>query len=402
MNRLQTKDWAKICLFNLTLVAALGVLMRYKIGFYFPFFNQKNLQHAHSHFAFAGWISQILMVLMVGTLKDRLSTTQNHVLDKILWANLLCAFGMLFSFPFQGYGAVSITFSTASILVAFAFSHYYTTYSSPIKGLANTNWFRFALLCNVISSIGTFYLSYMMATKNIGQHSYLASIYWYLHFQYNGWFFFACAGLLIDYLQRNGFIISNLKNIFWLLAISCLPAYGLSVLWLDLSNLLYIVVILSAVVQVVAWIWFLWMVLRFPLQPSTTERFLWLFVGVALSIKFALQIAITFPTLAQLVFGFRTVVIAYLHLVLLAFTTVFLLNYLYSNHLLPKNKISNYGLFAFVAGVFLNELVLAIQGFASFSYTLIPFVNEILFGIAVLMGVGLGLMNIGSNKEVRF
>ena len=63
-------DWLKhkglhISIFNLTIVAFLGVLMRYKIGFEFPFFDQKNIQHAHSHFAFTGWITRTLFVLML-------------------------------------------------------------------------------------------------------------------------------------------------------------------------------------------------------------------------------------------------------------------------------------------------------------------------------------------------
>lgn len=60
-----TKFWLKFSLINLFLVAFLGLIMRYKIGFEFPFFDQKFLQHSHSHFAFSGWISHTLMVLMV-------------------------------------------------------------------------------------------------------------------------------------------------------------------------------------------------------------------------------------------------------------------------------------------------------------------------------------------------
>lgn len=54
------KKWLGWGLFNLAIVAFYGVTMRYKIAFDFPFFDQKNLLHAHSHFAFSGWISQIL------------------------------------------------------------------------------------------------------------------------------------------------------------------------------------------------------------------------------------------------------------------------------------------------------------------------------------------------------
>ena len=45
------QKYSKIALINLSVVALIGVIMRYKIGFDFPFFDQKHLQHAHSHFA---------------------------------------------------------------------------------------------------------------------------------------------------------------------------------------------------------------------------------------------------------------------------------------------------------------------------------------------------------------
>jgi hypothetical protein len=64
-----------------------------------------------------------------------------------------------------------------------------------------------------------------MATKNIHQNEYLASIYYYLHFQYNGWFFFACMGLLFDFLQlkksENAFFKRTFK-LFFVILYSCL------------------------------------------------------------------------------------------------------------------------------------------------------------------------------------
>ena len=62
---LNTKFWLKISLLNLCIVASLGVLMRYKIGFEFPYLDQKHLQHSHSHFAFSGWLSHTLVVCLV-------------------------------------------------------------------------------------------------------------------------------------------------------------------------------------------------------------------------------------------------------------------------------------------------------------------------------------------------
>jgi hypothetical protein len=76
----------------------------------------------------------------------------------------------------------------------------------------------------------------------------------------------------------------------------------------------------------------------------------------------------TIPALSQLAFGFRPIVIAYLHLVLLAIISLFLF-FIYANHLIHFNKQIKIGIIIFSIGVLLNEIILAIQGIASFSYT---------------------------------
>jgi len=122
---LDIKYWIKFLLFNLFLVATLGLLMRYKIAFELPFLNQKNIQHSHSHFAFAGWVSQTLIVLMVHFLSKQNVAINLEKYKKIFIVNLVCAYIMLFSFIFQGYGLVSILFSTLSIFVSFWFAILY-------------------------------------------------------------------------------------------------------------------------------------------------------------------------------------------------------------------------------------------------------------------------------------
>ena len=66
------QKWTKILLINILIVAVLGILMRYKIGFEFPYFDQKNLQNAHSHFAFAGWVTQAFLYLLVNFISPQL------------------------------------------------------------------------------------------------------------------------------------------------------------------------------------------------------------------------------------------------------------------------------------------------------------------------------------------
>ncbi|MCK6608916.1 MAG: hypothetical protein L6Q46_11560, partial [Flavobacterium sp.] len=252
-----------------------------------------------------------------------------------------------------------------------------------------TKWFKAALFFNVISSLGTFALAYMMATKNIHQNEYLASIYYYLHFQYNGWFFFACMGLLLDYLRVTIYSKRIYSQSFVLLFWSCIAGYFLSTLWLDLPLLIYILTAISAIVQVVVWYLLFKTIFKenksiFVNLPNYL-KYLILFISFALSAKFLLQLGSTVPAISKLAFGFRPIIIAYLHLILLAIISLFLLFYIYVNDFIAVNKKTVLGLVLFSIGVVLNEVVLGIQGVASFSYTLIPNINEALFGIAILL-----------------
>ncbi|RYG49866.1 MAG: hypothetical protein EOO01_11950, partial [Chitinophagaceae bacterium] len=94
--------WLKISLFNLLIVAFLGLTMRYKIAFSLPFVDQKYLLHAHSHFAFTGWITQALMAIMVSYIFRRTGYETVKKYTPILITNLIASYGMLLSFPFQG------------------------------------------------------------------------------------------------------------------------------------------------------------------------------------------------------------------------------------------------------------------------------------------------------------
>lgn len=404
--KLNIKFWLKLSLLNLCIVATLGVLMRYKIGFEFPYLDQKHLQHSHSHFAFSGWVSHTLMTLMVYYLQNKTADFQVNKYRKIIIANLIISYVMLISFIIEGYGLFSIIASTASILISYVFGYYYIKDLRKIDSdLLSTYWFKAAIFFNIISSFGTFYLAYMMASKNIVQDYYLSSIYYFLHFQYNGWFFFGCMGLIFGFLNlkksENPFYETSYK----LLAVACIPAYFLSTLWLDLPVLLYILTVLAAIVQVFAWFKLLYILIPakkdFLKNFSPLLRYILLIATVALSIKLLLQLGSTVPVISDLAFGFRPIVIAYLHLVLLAVISLFLLFYIYANHLIFISKRIKIGLFLFSIGVLLNELVLAVQGVASFSYTIIPYVNELLFAVAVILLFGIGFTAYFSIKKVK-
>jgi hypothetical protein len=386
--------WLKFSIVNLFLVALLGMLMRYKIGFDFPFLVQKHLLHSHSHFAFAGWISHTLMVLMVYYLKTK---TTKVTLPKYSWliiANLICSYGMLVFFIIQGYAFWSILFSTLSIFVSYFFAYYFIKDLKHIKGETSVNWYKGALFFYVISSFGTFFLAYTVASKDFMFNPYLASIYYYLHFQYNGWFLFACIGLLADSLKLNKAENKVFNKSYYWLFVSTLITYVLSVLWLKIPTWLYVITIAFSVIQFVIWVNILLLISRkkgeiLNRQPVFLQYFL-KFAGLCLTLKFTFQLLSVIPSLSQFVFGVRSIIIAYLHLILLAVISLFLLYYIYANKFLAMSKSIKTGLILFAVGIFLNEFILAIQGMSAFGYILIPKINTFLFGAALVLFLSMG------------
>lgn len=393
----ETRKWFRISLLNLAIVAFVGVLLRYKIAFSLPFLDQKFLLHGHSHFAFAGWITQALMTLMVAYIEEKGQTSAFRKYRSLLILNLITSYGMVLSFPFQGYGFFSIVFSTLSIFVSYGFAFFYLKDLKMIKGFSISNWwFKGSLLFSVISSIGPFSLSYMMATHNLHEKWYLSSVYFFLHFQYNGWFFFACMGLLMHLLEKYKIQITNQKKIFNCFFWACIPAYFLSVLWIPLHYTIYIVVILSALVQFYGWVLLLkdGKKIRANLRIGISKiaGVILMFSGIALTIKLLLQIGSTHPQLSQIAFGFRPIVIGYLHLVLLGMITLFIIGYSISQKVLTMTRTSQTGVLIFVSGVVINELILMLQGVQAMKNESIPSVHYYLFGIALVMFSGIAIL----------
>ena len=399
------RKWLTISLLNLLLVASLGVILRYKIGFYLPFIEQKHLLHSHSHFAFSGWITQTLMVLLVHYLGLKNGEQVFKKYNWLLYANLLTAYGMLISFIIQGYAFFSITFSTLSIFVSYFFALYCWKDLGKInKKKVGHLWIKASLIFSVVSSIGAFGLAYMLANKMVVQNWYLAAVYFFLHFQYNGWFFFAGMGLLVAKLEQINPPIKNMKVIFLLFCFACVPAYFLSALWLPLPLVVYVIIVAAVIAQLVGW----WLMIKaviinqsfIRVQFSKQGKLLLLLSAIAYSIKLILQTGSVHPALSQLSYGFRPIIIGYLHLVLLAVTSIFIIGYIVALELIPVTKTLMAGIFIFVAGIIINELLLMVQGVAGLTYTSIPFINTYLLMAAFILFCGAGIMLLSRLKKM--
>ena len=393
----EVQKWFRLTLLNLLIVAFIGVLLRYKIAFSLPFLDQKFLLHGHSHFAFAGWITQALMTLMVAYLFANGQAEAFKKYKTLLIFNLITAYGMLCSFPVQGYGFFSITFSMLSIFVSYTFAiEFWQDLKKISEKKVSILWFKAALVFSVFSSIGPFSLSYMMATHNLHEKWYLSSVYFFLHFQYNGWFFFACMGLLMHKLEEFGVRSKALNRVFWYFFFACIPAYFLSVLWIPIHLSIYMLVVISSIIQLIGWFIFLNTIkpYRETLMSgiNRTGRILILLAGVALTIKLFLQIGSTHPQLSQIAFGFRPIVIGYLHLVLLGMISLYIIGYAVAQKIISIGKTALVGLIIFVSGVIFNEVVLMIQGVEAMEGESVDSIHNYLFAIAIMMFGGIFIL----------
>ena len=387
---MQRSFWLKFSVFNFLIVALLGVTMRYKILYSMPFLDQKHLQEAHSHFAFYGWITNVIYVLILNYMHKINAQIDLKKYEKLIVVNLIASFTMLGAFLYGGYFWASIAGSTVALLCSFVFFFFFVRDAKKIQDFSKL-WFLAGLFFAVISSVGVFNLGYMMMSKTATQDLYLASEYYYLHFQYNGFFIFSCIGFLLFSMKQAGSGISEKQNklIFWLLFVGCVIGYGLSVLWMKMPVSIFAAIVVATIMQTIGAVLLFVFIKKnwtnLVLKWSPMHRFVLLYAGFAFAVKIALQLGSTIPALNQFAFGFRNVVIAYLHLVLLMCIATFLVNQILATHYFTITNKLLMGFKLLLLGIFLNELILGLMGVFSIKYISIPFANEMLLGVSVLM-----------------
>lgn len=392
------RQWALLSLVNLALVAALGLLLRYKGAFYLPGVNYKYLLNAHSHFAFSGWITTALFVALLYVLA-RSGGRVGRVYRRLFWFSQLASGGMLISFVMQGYGPVAIFFSALSVVFSywFAFCYWRDLGRASLPAVVRL-CLRLALVFLVVSSAGPYLLAYSMAHHLGNMTFYYNSIYLYLHFQYNGWFSFGVMGLFFWMLYDRGVQVDGgaFRWFVGLMGAACVPAYGLSLLWMAPPLWVRGLAGVAGAMQVGAIMILLWLLRDLLPRAGTPKRegsWMGLLFGLsvlAFIIKIVLQALSVVPSLGAFAFGFRPVIIGYLHLVVLGFVSFFLLGFFIRTGLSAEpGGTARLGLSCFMLGVIANELILLVQSglaMAGVAWMAAPYY---LLGVAALMFVGM-------------
>ena len=272
-------------LFNFVIVAALGVLLRWQLfdpidGLVYPY-----LIHAHSHLAFLGWVFMALFALLTYVFLpvEKVVKPVYSVLFVILqMANL----GMLFTFPFTGYALWSIIFSSLHALASIVYAIIFIRDLRFVAGQYNRYILllvKWSLILMIISNLGPFALGPIMAQGLGYSDIYYLVIYYYLHFQYNGWFTFAILGLLFRYFSREEIYFNpqQYKIFFYFNLIAVFPAYVLSALWLEPAIVWYWVGGMAALLQLVANFLLLQILLKHKIQLLKIKPILKLLLTIA-------------------------------------------------------------------------------------------------------------------------
>lgn len=391
-----TKSWIEVALINFCIVALAGVTMRYKINFSLPEINQKYLMYGHSNFAFIGWVSLALMTLMIRYLIRHGLVTNYTKYRYILLTVVLAAYGMFITFSIQGYNNLSNSFSIIAILASYLFIFFYW---KDLKGIEDPSfsqfWLKGGMVLWGLSSIGEIVIAYLMANNVLVRDYYIAAQYFFLHFQYNGWFLFICFGTFFAYMQRLGFteirVVS--KRLFWVMMITVFPAFFLSILWLKLPAVFYWTANLSGLLQLVVLFYFI-SILRLVIKNKQihfhrSTSWLWTMASIAFILKIILQLFSIVPALSQFAFGFRPIIIGYLHLSFVGIISLYLFGYVNEFIHRFQGRVSGVGAIIFVAGFICQEIILMFQGLEAMNVQPVKSANLLLFGCVILQASGL-------------
>ncbi|MER2996752.1 hypothetical protein [Pontibacter populi] len=399
-------------LLSLVIIALLGLVLRWTFVAPVAGLNYKYLLHVHSHAALLGWLYPILFIALLHTylpapLRDK------PIYSWQFWLAQATVLGMLLSFPVQGYGAVSITFSTAHILLTYWFIYRFLK-DAKAANVSSGNYslsFRFvkvALFFLALSSLGPWAMGPIMATGHSGTELYYNAIYFYLHFLYNGWLTFAVLGLLFWLLETHNISFNRSYSLlfFRLMLWACLPAYLLSVLWIKPGAIVYMVGGIAAFVQVIA-LAILVAIVR-PIRNQllglfgTWSRTIVLLAATAFMFKILMQFSTAFPYMADLAYQLRNFIIGYLHLVLIGFVSFFIVAFcVQQGWLRLRSTISRWGMGLFIVGFITSEALLFLQGiFYWIGAGTIANYNEMLFSVSICLPTGLILFFISQLQTI--
>jgi hypothetical protein len=333
------QDYFRIPLIFFVVSGGIGLLLRWHFVQPMEWINYPYWLHAHSHMMFLGWVSNALYLGFINSFAPEKWRPRYRWL--FIAIQVLLA-GMLVSFPLQGYGLFSILFATVHTLLLALFG-FWSFSDVRAKAPSVALWYsKISLVFFLISALGPFAIAATSAAGPGQSNWYYFSVYYYLHFQYNGFFSFGVLALFFRILEQKGIPFSqeDARVAGRLLALACVPAYFLSTLWADPGTLFNAAGFVAGFLQVI----FLLFIIRLLKTAfaairshfSTSSVRTLLVATAALTIKILLQLLSAHEGIARMAYMNRPYVMAYLHLVLIGFVSLLLIVWYMETFLLKR------------------------------------------------------------------
>ncbi|MCC6724073.1 MAG: hypothetical protein IT258_06145 [Saprospiraceae bacterium] len=358
--------WSKISLLFLLVIALVGTLMRLSPFLHLPL-AYDHLLHAHSHTAFQGWVYTAMMLLLANLFlsKEQIQSGKYAPQFKL---TVVVIVGVLVSFAMQGYGLYSIVFSTMFQLLNYCFIFRFFKDARQLPASISLRWVKAGLRLGLLSSLAPFAIGALSAKGMGGSEAYQSAVYFFLHFQYNGWFQFVALGLFFKWLEMDGvnFDAKKAKRFYALFTIAVIPAYLLSLLGMSFGQVVWVPAAMAALLQILG----LWAFYRtidgstkswFSTKNKWVQAFLWFAAG-SLFLKYILQFLSVFPPIQAVAFSNRNLIIGYLHLCLLGVITCFFIALFFELKWLELRKATKIGSALFLIGFLATEALLGASG----------------------------------------
>lgn len=379
------------------LTALTGIWMRVYQLSPMAWIDYDHILHAHSHVALLGWIFIGVFITFLTLYKKTGAKKQAFI---ILLALFISSLLMFFAFLYQGYGLYSIALSTIHIFVEYWAGIFIVKHLKKQRMPKSAKCFIIGgVIALFISSIGPYALAIISATGGKNLVWYDMSVYFYLHFQYNGWLTLMLIGLFIAILAERKIAMNEslLRHAFWTYFIAIFPGYLLSALWADLGITVQVIATIGIIGQsigvVLVILAFKDAFIQARTEFSGLTWWMLLLTFALLLIKSTMELGMIHPGLAELVNTTRSVIIGYLHLTLLGFISMFILVQYQMQGIAKVDRYCIYSFIIFFTGFVLNEMLLFLDALGQWTkFFTIPHFNEGLLLASILLGTGVVML----------
>ena len=366
-------QWAFLY-FIITILLGLSLRVSYIAD---VFFNIRHVTHSHSHIGLLGWIYTILSSLIC---QYFLRETDRKPYFILFLCTQFCILGMLFSFPFGGYFLYSIIFSSLFVICTYWFSIFFLKRSKKYSFIRfsisksvdaehdkplSLKFVHWGIYFLILSSIGIWLLPVAIVKAGKGSDWYNSALYFFLHFQYNGWFLAVLFGLLVGEIEHKSLLNSKrLKGALYNFVIGTIGSVTLS--WVGFFNepILYIIGNISGFLLLAS----IFELYRAYMQLEKPAFLMQMFLLLCM-LKTIFMFLGSFPWIAEVVLPNREFVISYLHFTFLGVIGFGVLHFLEKNlHIhFPYWSLSLYTT-AFVG----SEILITYKGIAILCELFVP------------------------------